>query len=71
MMSRDNSKTSNFKSAKTSIMFRFYVLSFFKNWDTNQGGTSYKRGHYLRKYGMYLLVCGYNIPTYEGILNMI
>ena len=32
-------------------MFLFYVLSFFKKGDTIQGGTLFKRGHYLRKYG--------------------
>ena len=34
-------------------MFHFYVLSFFKKGDTIQGGTLFKRGHYLRKYGTY------------------
>ena len=33
-------------------MFLFYVLTFFKKGDTIQGGTLFKRGHYLRKYGM-------------------
>ena len=34
-------------------MFLFYVLSFFKKGDTIQGGGSlFKGGHYLRKYGM-------------------
>ena len=33
-------------------MFLFYVLSFFKKGDTIQGGTLFKGGHYLRKYGM-------------------
>ena len=37
-------------------MFLFYVLSFFKSGDTIQGGTLYKGGHYLRKYGMYLIL---------------
>ena len=32
-------------------MFIFYVLSFFKKGNTNQGGTLYKVGHNLRKYG--------------------
>ena len=31
-------------------MFLFYVLSFFKKWDTIQGGTLFKEGHHLRKY---------------------
>ena len=31
-------------------MFLFYVLSFFKKGDTIQGGTLFKRGHYLMKY---------------------
>ena len=30
-----------------------YVLSFFKKGDTIQGGTLFKGGHYLRKYGTY------------------
>ena len=33
-------------------MFLFYVLTFFKNGDIIQGGTLFKGGHYLRKYGM-------------------
>ena len=33
-------------------MFLFYVLSFFKKGDTIQGGTLFKKGHYLRKYGI-------------------
>ena len=33
-------------------MFLFYVLSFFKNEDIIQGGTLFKGGHYLRKYGI-------------------
>ena len=32
-----------------------YLLSFFKKGDTIQGGTLFKRGHYLRKYGTYLV----------------
>ena len=32
-------------------MSLFYVLSFFKKGDTIQGGTLFKGGHYLRKYG--------------------
>ena len=35
-------------------MFLFYVPSFFKKGDTIQGGTLFKGGHYLRKYGMYI-----------------
>ena len=35
-------------------MSLFYVLSFFKKGDTIQGGTLFKGGHYLRKYGMLL-----------------
>ena len=34
-------------------MFLFYVLSFFKKGDTIQGGTLFKGGYYLRKYGTY------------------
>ena len=34
-------------------MFLFYVPSFFKKGDTIQGGTLFKKGHYLRKYGTY------------------
>ena len=33
-------------------MFLFYVLSFFKKGDTIQGGTLFKGGLYLRKYGI-------------------
>ena len=33
-------------------MFLFYVLSIFKKGDTIQGGTLFKGGHYLRKYGI-------------------
>ena len=33
-------------------MFFFYVLRFFKKGDTIQGGTLFKGGHYLRKYGI-------------------
>ena len=32
-------------------MFLFYVLSFYKEGDTIQGGTLFKGGHHLRKYG--------------------
>ena len=34
-------------------MFLFYVLSYLKKGDTIQGGTLFKGGHYLRKYGNY------------------
>ena len=34
-------------------MFHLYVLSFFKKGDNIQGGTLFKGGQYLRKYGMY------------------
>ena len=34
-------------------MFHFYVLTFFKKGDIIQGGTLFKGGHYLRKYGIY------------------
>ena len=37
-------------------MFFFYVLSFFNKGDTIQGGTLFKGGHYLRKYGNQYLV---------------
>ena len=33
-------------------MFLFYVLTFSKKGDIIQGGTLFKGGHYLRKYGM-------------------
>ena len=33
-------------------MFLFYVLTFFKKVDIIQGGTLFKGGHYLRKYGI-------------------
>ena len=45
IMSGDINQSSNFKSAKIWIMFLFYVLSFFKNGDTIQGGTLSKGGH--------------------------
>ena len=32
-------------------MFLFYVLRFFKKGDIIQGGTLFKGGHYLRKFG--------------------
>ena len=32
-------------------MFLFYVLNFFIKGDIIQGGTLFKGGHYLRKYG--------------------
>ena len=32
-------------------MFLFYALRFFKEGDTIQGGTLFKGGDYLRKYG--------------------
>ena len=51
-MSGNIKKTSIFKSAKIWIMFLFYVLSFFKKGDSIQGGTLFKGGHYLRKYGI-------------------
>ena len=53
-MSGDINYTRNFKSAKIGIIFLFYVLSFFKKGDTIQGGTFFKGGHYLRKYGIYM-----------------
>ena len=37
-------------------MFHFYVLSFFKQGDTIQGRILFKGGHYLRKYGMYVVL---------------
>ena len=36
-------------------MFLFYVLSVFNLGDTFQGRLLFKKGHYLRKYGMYFL----------------
>ena len=35
-------------------MFLFYALGFFKKGDTIQGGTLFKGGHYLRKYGNHI-----------------
>ena len=35
-------------------MLLFYVLSFFKKGDIIQGGTLFKGGYYLRKYGTYV-----------------
>ena len=40
-------------------MFLFYVLSFFKRGDTIQGGTLFKGGYYLRKYGIPKKLFGY------------
>ena len=37
-------------------MFLFYVLSLFKKGDTIQGGSLFKGGHYLRKYGISVLI---------------
>ena len=45
-------------------MFLFYVLSFFKKGDTIQGGTLFKRGHYLRKYG----ICSYLVTHIPRLL---
>ena len=47
-------------------MFLCYVLSFFKNRDTIQGG------HYLRKYGTYLDTALYNLlyVIYSTIISM-
>ena len=39
-------------------MFLFYVLSCFKKGDIIQGGTLFKGGHYLRKYGIYYVFNG-------------
>ena len=36
-------------------MFLFNVPTFFKKGDIIQGGTLFKGGHYLRKYGMYFI----------------
>jgi len=58
--SADIRKSSNFKSPKPWIMFLFYVLNFFKSEDIIQGGTLFKGGHWLRKYGKYIL----SIHTY-------
>ena len=41
-------------------MFHFYVLNFFKKGDTIQGGTLFKGGHYLRKYGTTFDLCKVN-----------
>ena len=38
-------------------MFLFYVLRFFKKGDIIQGGTLFKGGHYLRKYGIINNLC--------------
>ena len=37
-------------------MFLFYVLSFFKKGETIQGGTLFKGGQYLKKYGICTLI---------------
>ena len=46
-------------------MFLFYVLSFFKNGDTIQGGTLFKGGHYLRKYG----ICNKIFLPYQCLID--
>ena len=50
-------------------MFLFYVLSLFKKGDTIQGGTLFKGGHYLRKYGksFCLPVFGDNVDPKPGL----
>ena len=40
-------------------MFLFCVPNFFKKGDIIQGGTLFKGGHYLRKYGIYRLIVDY------------
>ena len=37
-------------------MFLFYVISFFKKGDTIQGGTLFKGGKYMRKYGICICI---------------
>ena len=37
-------------------MILFYGLRFFKKGDTIQGGSLFKGGHYLRKYGISVLI---------------
>ena len=61
-MSGDINKTSNFKSAKIWIMFRFYVLSFLKNRDTIQGGTLFKEIGYV---DLKIAKLGPNLSTYQ------
>ena len=43
-----------------------YVLSFFKKGDTIQGGTLFKGGHYLRKYGKYSLILPSSLSIYSS-----
>ena len=43
-------------------MFLFCVLSSFKKGETIQGGTLFKGGHYLRKYGNKKISCNLLLP---------
>ena len=52
-------------------MFLFYVVSFFKKGDAIQGGTLSKGGHYLRKYGIYVLLTSYVYGSYNLHLNRV
>ena len=50
-------------------MFLFDVLTFFKKGDIIQGGTLFKGGHYLRKYGKSTL--GPKISSSLNLLSLI
>ena len=48
-------------------MFLFYEVTFFKKGDIIQGGTIFKGGHYLRKYGILKPTgCESVVPQYIG-----
>ena len=47
-------------------MVLFYVLSFFKKWDIIQGGTLFKGGPYLRKYGRIYFFVSFSGGTIEN-----
>ena len=50
-------------------MFLFYVLSFFKKGDSIQGGTLFKEGDYLRKYGTLHFL--YNFILFSGSIETV
>ena len=69
LVSGETNETSDFKSSKIWIMLFSYVLGFFKKGDTIQGGTLFKGGHYLRKYG-YNGFWNYVFPVHDDITNL-
>ena len=45
-----------------------YLLNFFKKGDIIQGGTTFKGGHYLRKYGIQIFLLLAAIPEAKCVL---